>query len=100
MDIRRCGHHRTRSESNPFEYDPWSCFETMELYQLYFPSRSIRWCFFEVHPDMDHNISLLHEFDDPIGLSSLPAVAYRSHRSQIDHNRIVVKDTVLDGENQ
>src|SRR5580700_3229428 len=73
MDSRLCGHLRTRSETNPFEYDPWACSETMALYHVYFPYRSIRWCFFCVHPNMEHNISLLNEFEDPTGLSILPS---------------------------
>lgn len=51
---------------------------------------------------MDHNISLLNEFEDPTGLSILPSVLY--HPSVVmygtDRSRITAMDSVLDGENQ
>jgi hypothetical protein len=98
MDVSECGHHMIRSEYGPFEYDLWSCYQTLELYQLFFRQRSIRWCFFEVHPDFDPNIPLLHEFEDPGWLCPLPSVAY--YRPQVNNSSNLVKDSVLGGENQ
>lgn len=105
MDRTRCGHLRTRSESNPFEYDSWACVDTMALYQFYFPHRSIRWCFFNVHPNMEHNIFLLNEFEDPTGLSLLPSLIYHPsvvmyHLSATDRGPVTAMDSALDGENQ
>ncbi len=54
---------------------------------------------------MDHNISLLKEFEDPTGLSILPSVLYHPsvvtyHLSGANHGPITAMDSVLDGENQ
>ena len=98
MDIAEDGQHWTSTEYSPFVYDPWACYDTMQLYQLLFGQRSIRWCFFEVHPDLNPNFPLLHEFDDPSGMFFLPLVPY--YRAEINDYPTVVKDSVLEGENQ
>lgn len=70
----------------------------MEMYQLNFPTRSIRSCFFEIHPYMDHNISLFQEFDDPTGLSLVPAIVFNA--TTADLVTFAVNDSVLESENQ
>jgi len=77
----------------------------MALYQFYFLHRSIRWCFFNIHPNMEHNISLLNEFEDPTGLSLLPSLIYHPsvvmyHLSATNRGPVTAMDSVLDGENQ
>jgi hypothetical protein len=77
----------------------------MALYQHYFPYRPIRWCFFQVHPNMEHNISFLNEFEDPNGLSILPSELFHPsvvmyHVSATNRGPVTAMDSVLDGENQ
>jgi hypothetical protein len=39
----------------------------MALFQQHFPHRLIRWCFFQIYPDVDENVILLSELNDTTG---------------------------------
>lgn len=56
------------------------------------------------HPNMEHYISLLNEFEDPTGLSILPPELYHPsvmyHLSATDHGLVTAMDLALDAENQ
>lgn len=96
----RPNHVRTRSKTNDYEFDPWTCPITVALYQNEYPYRSIRDSFLQIYPAVLPHVTLLDEYNVPPWVLALPIVSSPTIWWRANPFDISVNDAVLENESQ